>query len=176
MGFFKEDLKKVKAFVFDVDGVLSKDYSPLNAEGEPMRTANIKDGFIIRYASEKGIPIAIITGGIADQVKLRYQRLGVKHYYDKVRNKMACMDDFMEKEGLQLSDILYMGDDMLDYPVMLEVGLPTCPSDAVSDIKAISKYVSDKAGGEGCVRDVIEQTLRAQGKWFTKEMMLKNEF
>lgn len=176
MGFFKEELKNVKAFVFDVDGVLSKDYSPINSEGEPMRTANIKDGFIIRYASEKGIPIAIITGGFAEQVKLRYERLGVKYYYDKVRNKMACLNDFLEKTGLEKKDVLYMGDDILDYPVMLEVGVPTCPSDAVADIKSISKYVSDKAGGEGCVRDVIEQTLRAQEKWFTKEMMLRNEF
>ena len=176
MSFFKEELKNVKGFVFDVDGVLSKDFSPLNEEGEPVRTANIKDGFAIRIAIEEGYPIAIITGGFADHVKLRYERLGVKHYYDKVRNKLAFLNDFLEKVGLQKRDILYMGDDILDFPVMTEVGLPTCPKDAVPDIKSISKYISDKPGGEGCVRDVVEQTLRAQGKWFSKEMMIKNKF
>ncbi len=176
MSFFKEELKKVKAFVFDVDGVLSKDFSPLNEEGEPVRTANIKDGFAIRVAVERGFPVAIITGGFADRVKFRYEKLGVKHYYDKVRNKMACLNDFMKETGLQKADILYMGDDILDLPIMIEIGLPTCPKDAISDVKSISKYISDNPGGEGCVRDVIEQTLRAQEKWFTKEMMLKNQF
>jgi 3-deoxy-D-manno-octulosonate 8-phosphate phosphatase (KDO 8-P phosphatase) len=176
MSFLKEELKNVKAFVFDVDGVLSKDFSPLNKGGEPVRTANIKDGFAVRNAVEKGFPVAIITGGFAGRVKLRYEKLGVKHYYDKARNKMTCLNDFLEKTGLQNADILYMGDDIPDYPVMVEVGLPTCPKDAVPDIKSVSKYISDKPGGEGCVRDVIEQTLRAQEKWFTKEMMLKNKF
>ncbi len=176
MAFFKEELKNIKAFVFDVDGVLSKDYSPINEEGEPVRTANIKDGFAIRYAIENGFQVAIITGGVAERVKLRYERLGVKHYYDKVRNKRACLSDFLEKTNLQKADVLYMGDDILDYPVMTEVGLPTCPKDAVADVKSVSKYISDKLGGEGCVRDVIEQTMRAQEKWFTREMMLEKEF
>ncbi|MEZ5106785.1 MAG: 3-deoxy-D-manno-octulosonate 8-phosphate phosphatase [Draconibacterium sp.] len=176
MSFFKDELKNVKAFVFDVDGVLSKDFSPLDEKGEPVRTANIKDGFVIRIAGEKGFPVAIITGGIADRVKLRYERLGVKHYYDRARNKMCCLNDFLEKTGLTKEDILYMGDDILDYPVMVEVGVPTCPQDAVPEIKAVSKYISNKPGGEGCVRDVIEQTLRAQNKWFSEELMAKNNF
>ena len=176
MSFFKEELKNVKGFVFDVDGVLSKDFSPLNEEGEPVRTANVKDGFAIRIAMEMGFPIAIITGGFAQRVRLRYEKLGVKHYYDKVRDKLAFLNDFLEKEALQKQDILYMGDDILDFSVMTEVGLPTCPKDAISDIKSISKYISNKPGGEGCVRDVIEQTLRAQGKWFSKDMMIKNKF
>lgn len=174
MAFFKEELVNVKAFVFDVDGVLSKDYSPLNDDGEPVRTANIKDGFVIRIAIENGFPIAVITGGVADRVKLRYERLGVKHYYDKARDKMACLKDFIDKTGLRKEDILYMGDDILDYPVMAEVGIPTCPLDAAPEIKKISKYISGKPGGEGCVRDVIEQTLRAQTKWFSEEMLAKN--
>ncbi len=176
MSFFKEELKTVKAFVFDVDGVLSKDFSPLDEAGDPVRTANIKDGFAIRTAIEKGFPVAIITGGYAERVKLRYEKLGVKHYYDKVRDKKACLVDFLEKTGVTIQEVLYMGDDVLDFPVMVEVGLPTCPLDAVPDIKTVAKYISDKLGGEGCVRDVIEQTLRAQNKWFTKEMMLENKF
>ncbi len=176
MGFFKEDLLNVKAFVFDVDGVLSRDVSPLNEDGEPVRTANVKDGFAIRNAIELGYPVAVITGGFIERVKRRYNQLGVKHYYDKARDKVACLNDFLEKVGLEAKDVLFMGDDLVDYQVMKMVGLPTCPKDAVSDIKGISKYISHKNGGEGCVRDVIEQTLRAQEKWFTQDMLFINAF
>lgn len=176
MSFFKEELKKVQAFIFDVDGVLSKDTSPLNEEGDPVRTANVKDGFAIRNAINFGYPIAVITGGFIERVGLRYEKIGVKYYYDKARDKVKCLEDFLEKTGIDKKNVLYMGDDLVDYSVMLEVGIPTCPKDAVPDIKAISKYISDKNGGEGCVRDVIEQTLRAQEKWFTKDMLFKNTF
>ncbi len=176
MVFFKEELLNVKAFVFDVDGVLSRDVSPLNEEGDPVRTANVKDGFAIRNAIDFGFPIAIITGGYIERVRLRYEKLGVKYYYDRVRNKVECLNDFMGKTGTDIQNILFMGDDLVDYQAMTMVGIPTCPNDAVRDIKEISKYISDKKGGEGCVRDVIEQTLRAQNRWFSKNMLFKNAF
>lgn len=176
MSFFKEELKNIRAFIFDVDGVLSRDVSPLDKSGDPMRTSNVKDGFAIRNAISFGFPVAVITGGFAERVRLRHKKLGVKYYYDKARDKVQCLNDFLEKTGVEAENVLYMGDDLVDYKVMLEVGVPTCPKDAVPDIKSISKYISDKNGGEGCVRDVIEQTLRAQGKWFTEDMMLNNAF
>jgi len=176
MGFFKEELSNVKAFVFDVDGVLSSDTSSLNEEGDPVRTANVKDGFAIRNALEFGYPIGIITGGYIERVRFRYEKLGVKFYYDKVRNKVDCLNDFLAKINVDKKNVLYMGDDLVDYQVMSLVGIPTCPKDAVNDIKKISKYISNKNGGEGCVRDVIEQTLRAQKKWFTQDMLFKNVF
>ena len=176
MPFFKEELKGVKAFVFDVDGVLSKDASPLNEDGDPVRTANVKDGFAIRCAIKAGYPIAIITGGFIERVRLRYEKLGVEHYYDKARDKVACLEDFLHKTGISKAHVLFMGDDLVDYRVMKEVGIPTCPKDAVSDIKNISKYISDKPGGEGCVRDVIEQSLKAQGNWFSEEMLNARAF
>jgi 3-deoxy-D-manno-octulosonate 8-phosphate phosphatase (KDO 8-P phosphatase) len=176
MSFFKEELKNIKAFIFDVDGVLSHDVSPLDESGDPVRTANVKDGFAIRHAILSGFPVAVITGGFAERVRLRYEKIGVKYYYDKARDKAGCLNDFLEKTGIDARNVLYMGDDLVDYRVMLEVGVPTCPNDAVADIKAISKYVSGKKGGEGCVRDVIEQTLRAQGKWFTSDMLYQNAF
>jgi 3-deoxy-D-manno-octulosonate 8-phosphate phosphatase (KDO 8-P phosphatase) len=176
MGFFKEELLEVKAFVFDVDGVLSCDTSPLNKEGDPVRTANVKDGFAIRNAIGFGYPIAIITGGYIERVRFRYEKLGVKHYYDKARDKVECLNDFLIKTGIEAKNVLFMGDDLVDFKVMSEVGIPTCPKDAVQDIKAISKYISNKNGGEGCVRDVIEQALRSQNKWFTKDMLFKNVF
>ncbi len=176
MAFFKEELNKIKAFVFDVDGVLSKDTSAINEDGDPVRTANVKDGFAIRSAIKAGYPIAIITGGYIERVRLRYEKLGVKYFYDKARNKVECLNDFLEKNGLDTDNILFMGDDLVDFRIMNEVGLPTCPKDAVHEIKEISKYISDKNGGEGCVRDVIEQTLKAQGKWFTPEMLNSRAF
>lgn len=176
MGFFKDELLRVKGFVFDVDGVLSKDTTPLNEDGDPVRTANVKDGFAIRIAIKTGYPIAIITGGYIERVRLRYEKLGVEHFYDKARNKVECLNDFLSKTKLDASEILFMGDDLVDFNVMNEVGIPTCPNDAVHEIKEISKYISDKDGGEGCVRDVIEQTLKAQQKWFTSEMLNSRAF
>ncbi|MEN8116199.1 MAG: HAD hydrolase family protein [Bacteroidota bacterium] len=176
MSFFKEELKNVKAFVFDVDGVLSKDTSPLNENGDPVRTANVKDGFSMRIAIKLGYPVAIITGGYIERLRLRYEKLGVKYYYDSVRDKVECLNDFLEKTGVDSKDILFMGDDLVDFLVMKEVGVPTCPQDAVNEIKRISKYISDKKGGDGCVRDVIEQTLKAQNKWFTKDLLNSNAF
>lgn len=176
MAFFKDELKNIKAFIFDVDGVLSRDTSPLNEDGDPVRTANVKDGFAIRNALNLGFQVAVITGGFVERVRLRHEKLGVVHYYDKVRDKVECLNDFMEKTGIEAKNILFMGDDLVDYNIMTKVGIPVCPKDAVTDIKAISKYISDKNGGEGCVRDVIEQTLRAQNKWFTHEMLLNNAF
>jgi 3-deoxy-D-manno-octulosonate 8-phosphate phosphatase (KDO 8-P phosphatase) len=176
MTFFKEELKKVKAFVFDVDGVLSKDTSPLNEDGDPVRTANVKDGFAIRNALNFGYEIAIITGGYIERVPKRYERLGVKHFYNHARDKAVCLNDFLDKTGIDSDKVIFMGDDLVDFGAMKKVGIPVCPQDAVQDIKAISKYISPKNGGEGCVRDIIEQTLRAQDKWFTDKMLYNNAF
>ncbi len=170
MTFFKERLKNIKAFIFDVDGVLSKDTSPLDENGDPMRTANIKDGLAIRYALQNGFQLAIVTGANTQSVKLRYQKLGIEHIYLNSFTKTECLDDFILKTGIKKDEILYMGDDLIDFQIMKEVGVPTCPLDAVPEIKAISLYVSDKKGGKGCVRDVIEQTMRSQQKWFGQEI------
>jgi 3-deoxy-D-manno-octulosonate 8-phosphate phosphatase (KDO 8-P phosphatase) len=176
MSFFKEELKNVKAFVFDVDGVLSKDVLTVGRTGILQRTANVKDGFAIRNAVKSGFPIAIITGGYSNRVRLRYKQLGVKFYYQGVRNKVKSLNDFMEKNHLRPENILYMGDDLVDFNVMKAAGIATCPKDAVPEIKEISSYISDKPGGEGCVRDIIEQVMRAQNKWFTTEMLNSRTF
>jgi 3-deoxy-D-manno-octulosonate 8-phosphate phosphatase (KDO 8-P phosphatase) len=165
MAFFKEELSKVKAFVFDVDGVLSRDVSPLNQEGEPMRTANVKDGYAIRNAIEQGYQIAIITGGRNENIRKRYNILGVTFIYIGAKNKTECFNDFISKNNLDTDSILFMGDDLPDLDLMELSGVPTCPADAVTEIKLVAKYISDRNGGEGCVRDVIEQVMRSQGKW-----------
>ncbi len=169
MTFFKEKLRQVKALIFDVDGVLSTDTSILNEKGDPVRTANVKDGYAIRNALNMGYRIGIITGGTVENVRLRYEKLGVSLIYMGVNNKVTALHDFIEKADVKAEDILYMGDDLVDYQVMSVVGVPVCPSDAVHEIKEISLYISDKKGGKGCVRDIIEQVMRVQDTWINEK-------
>jgi 3-deoxy-D-manno-octulosonate 8-phosphate phosphatase (KDO 8-P phosphatase) len=159
------DLKKIKALVFDVDGVLSRETMPVALTGEPMRTANIKDGYAIQLAAKCGLHVAIITGARNEAVKVRYKGLGVNDIYIGASVKKECLEELMLMYELSAEEILYMGDDIPDYEVMQICGLPVCPCDAAVEIKQLSKYISPVRGGEGCVRDVIEQVLRAQGKW-----------
>jgi 3-deoxy-D-manno-octulosonate 8-phosphate phosphatase (KDO 8-P phosphatase) len=166
MSFFKDNLKEIKAILLDVDGVLSSDTSPIDKHGDPMRTANVKDGFAIRQALVGGIVIGVITGGGQKRVRKRHMKLGITHFYENIKDKTLCLEDFVLKTGIPKKEILYMGDDLVDHAVMLQVGIAACPSDAVPEIKLISRYISDHKGGDGCVRDVIEQVMRAQGKWF----------
>lgn len=165
MANFKELLTKVKAFVFDVDGVYSEARVLLSASGELLRTMSTKDGFATKIAVDKGYPVAIISGGKSESVRTRFQGLGVTDIYLASTDKMEDFKDFYFKYGLELENILYMGDDLPDYEIMTHVGIPVCPADAVPEIKKVAKYISDKNGGNGCVRDVIEQVLRAQGNW-----------
>jgi 3-deoxy-D-manno-octulosonate 8-phosphate phosphatase (KDO 8-P phosphatase) len=169
MTFFKEKLNQIKAIIFDIDGVLSLDTTSLNEEGDPVRTANVKDGYAIRNALNMGYHIGIITGGTIERVRLRYEKLGVPMIYMGVRDKVTCLHDFIQKTGVTSEEILYMGDDLVDYQIMSMVGIPVCPSDAVPEIKEISLYISDKKGGEGCARDVIEQVMRAQDTWINEK-------
>jgi len=163
------DLKKIKAFVFDVDGVLSTEVIPLHPNGDPMRTVNTKDGYAIQLAVKKGYHVGIITGGYTEAVRLRFHRLGVAHIYMNSSVKVDDFHDFMQKTGLKPDEVMYVGDDIPDYEVMTLVGLPVAPADAVPEVKQVANYISSRKGGEGVARDVIEQTLRANGHWMGKE-------
>ena len=159
------DLQKIRAIVLDVDGVLSAQTITLASDGEPLRTINIKDGYAIQLACKQELRIGIITGGDTQAVRLRYERLGVKDLYMKTAVKLTAYEDFIEKYGLRDEEVMYMGDDVPDFEVMTRCGCPCCPADACADIKNVSLYVSHYPGGQGCVRDIIEQTMRAQNKW-----------
>lgn len=163
------DLTKIKAFVFDVDGVLSNEVIPLHPNGDPMRTVSTKDGYAIQLAVKKGFQIGIITGGYTEAVRIRFSRLGVQHIYMKSSVKMDDFNDFIEKTGLKDEEIIYVGDDIPDYRVMQRVGLPVAPADAVPEIKQVAKYICQRKGGDGVARDIIEQTLKAQDLWMTDE-------
>ncbi|MCQ2332143.1 MAG: HAD hydrolase family protein [Paludibacteraceae bacterium] len=164
---FKEYLNKIKAFVFDVDGVLSFSTMPLDANGVPMRMVNVKDGYSINLANRLGYTIGIITGCNVEAVRLRFESLGVhpENIYLGAADKIQSYEDFKKRNDLKDDEIMYMGDDIPDYKVMKIVGLPVCPEDAVPEIQSIAKYISGHKGGCGCARDVIEQTLKAQRRW-----------
>lgn len=170
MEFFKDEIAKIKAFVFDVDGVLSRGNIMIAEDGSLWRSTNTKDGFAIQFAARQGFPMAIITGGASEGVVTRYKNLGIKHIYLKSKNKWADLEDFMQKTGVKPDEIMYMGDDIPDLSVMKKVRMPVCPKDAVPQVKEVAKYISMFAGGYGCVRDVIEQTLKSQNKWQYEEM------
>lgn len=159
------DLKSIRGFVFDVDGVISHTVSAMDAEGQPMRTMNVKDGYAMQYAVKQGFLLAIITGGYSPAIAKRAEYLGIKHVYMRSSNKVEQLEHLLQETGLKAEEIVYIGDDIPDLPVMQRVALPVAPADAVPEIKQVAKYISHCQGGEGVVRDVIEQTLKAQGRW-----------
>ncbi|GAB5563808.1 MAG: HAD-IIIA family hydrolase [Winogradskyella sp.] len=162
---YKEYLIDINTFIFDVDGVLTDGTITVTTSGEMLRTMNIKDGFALKTAVDAGFNVCIISGGSNEGVRKRLAGLGIKDIYLGAHNKIEQLNEYMEKHNISTSQMLYMGDDIPDFPVMKLVGLPCCPQDAVPEIKAISKYISHKNGGKGAVRDVIEQVLKVQGKW-----------
>ena len=162
---FKESLAKIKAFVFDIDGVLSLQTINLNPSGMPNRTMNLRDGYALRYAIKKGYLVGIISGGDAADYEKRLAHLGIKDVYMRSEIKVVHLKDFLAKYNLDASEVLYMGDDIPDIQALKMVGAPVCPSDADCEVKKVSAYISDKKGGEGCARDVIEQALRLHDKW-----------
>jgi len=163
------DLQKIRAIIFDVDGVLSAETITLAADGEPLRTVNIKDGYAIQLAVKMGLRIVILTGGRTEAVRLRYERLGVEDIFMGCAVKIKTYNEFLKTYGLTDAEVMYMGDDVPDLEILRRVGCPTCPQDACPDVKEASLYVSPYRGGYGCGRDVIEQVLRAQGHWLSSE-------
>ena len=166
---YKEYLKNITTFIFDVDGVLTDGSIQVNSQGEMFRTMNVKDGYALKTAVDQGFHVCVISGGSNEGVRFRLENLGIKDVFLGAHNKTKILENYLKEHNLKKENILYMGDDLPDYKVMHEVGLPTCPQDAVPEIKNISKYVSHKKGGKGCVRDVIEQVLKVHGKWLVAE-------
>ena len=158
------DLTRIKALVFDVDGVLSTSLVTLHG-GQPIRTSNTKDGYALQLAAKNGLLLAIITGGKNVAVLERYMNLGFSDIFMGVSRKIDVFEDWLNANQLIAEEVLYMGDDIPDYEIMEKCGCACCPADAAPEIKEISHYISHYNGGEGCVRDVVEQVLRAHGAW-----------
>ena len=162
---YKEILPQITTFIFDVDGVLTNGVVTIFPDGEMIRNMNIKDGYALKTAVMAGYNVCIISGGTNMGVQTRLQGLGITDIYLGANNKLKQFEEYINLHNIKPEHILYMGDDIPDFPVMKKVGLPCCPKDAVSEIQDISLYISQKKGGNGCVRDVIEQVLKVQGKW-----------
>jgi 3-deoxy-D-manno-octulosonate 8-phosphate phosphatase (KDO 8-P phosphatase) len=155
----------IRTFVFDVDGVLTDGGLLLAEDGRMLRTMDIKDGYALQLAIKKGYNIWVITGGKCEAVTQRLNRLGITEVHSSIENKREFLTDIATDTKTSFDTMLYMGDDMPDYAAMQLCGLPCCPADAVTDIKAISKYISPVSGGKGCVRDVVEKVLKLNNHW-----------
>ena len=159
------DLNKIRAFAFDVDGVLSPSTIPMSATGEPLRMVSIKDGYALQLASRLGYKLAIFTGGNTEAVRVRFEGLGIKNVYLGAAEKLPLLKEWMAAQGLQPEEVAYVGDDIPDLPCLRHVGLPCAPADAASEAIDAALYISPRNGGYGVGRDIVEQTLKAQDNW-----------
>lgn len=164
---YKALLPNITTFIFDVDGVLTNGKVLITSQGEMYREMDTKDGYALKCALVQGYKVCIISGGTNEGVRNRLKALGIYDIYLGAHHKQEPFQDLLDSYDLKPEEILYMGDDVPDIVVMEQVAVAACPNDAVSDVKEIANYVSHKKGGEGCVREIIEQTLRVQGKWLT---------
>lgn len=163
---YKELLPNITTLIFDIDGVFTNGKVQILPDGQLIRSFSVKDSYAIQYAIKKKMTIAIITGGNSMPVMDALKSLGVQHIFMESKNKLKVFSKFLHEKEISAEEVLYMGDDIPDYEVMEKCGVAVCPFDASEEIKRISDYVSNKKGGEGCVRDIVEQTLKVQGKWF----------
>ena len=167
---YKEKLNKIKTFVFDIDGVFTNGKIMVDSHGNESRSFNTKDGIVVKLANDLGYNIAVITGANNKGIEARLNRLGVKNVFLNSNDKVKDLLNYSKTNNINLEKTVYMGDDLPDTFPMKLVYLKTCPFDAVPEVREISDYISNKNGGEGCVRDIIEQTLKVQGNWkFSKK-------
>jgi 3-deoxy-D-manno-octulosonate 8-phosphate phosphatase (KDO 8-P phosphatase) len=162
---YKELLKNITTFIFDYDGVLTEGIITLTESGEPLRTANVRDGYALQLAVKKGYRIAVISGGKSKSMSNRLSSLGIKDVFLGVEHKVEVFDQYLKDNAINKEEVMYMGDDIPDYHVMQLVAVAACPADAAEEIRAISNYISHYEGGKGCVRDIIEQVLKLQQNW-----------
>lgn len=165
MGNFKEDVARVEAFVFDVDGVMTDGGIIPTPEGDFIRRYNAKDGYAIAYALREGFKVCVISGGRGRMLENRLTMLGVTKMYLNCMNKVEALEEFLADNDLDRQSVIYMGDDIPDLECMMRVGIPVCPADAAMEVVEASRYVSEYNGGHGAVRDIVEQVLRAKGCW-----------
>ena len=163
------NLKLIKGFVFDVDGVLSPSTIPTDIHGEPLRMVNIKDGYALQLAVKHDYKIAIITGADSEGVSVRYGSLGIRDIYRKVAMKRPCLEKWLEENNLHPSEIAYVGDDIPDMECLMLAGLKVAPADAAVEVKQIANYITVASGGYGVARELIEEVMKAQNQWMNVE-------
>ncbi|MCX6267801.1 MAG: HAD hydrolase-like protein [Bacteroidetes bacterium] len=169
MANYKEDLKHINTFIFDYDGVLTDGSVMTTTEGDTFRITNVKDGYALQLAIKKGYKVAIISGARSESMIHRLKALQITDVFLGIEKKQITFREYLKTNHLKPEEVLYMGDDIPDYEVMLEAGISACPADAAEEIKTVAKYISHFNGGKGCARDVIEQVLKVQGKWMNDD-------
>ncbi|MEM9918414.1 MAG: HAD hydrolase family protein [Bacteroidota bacterium] len=162
---YLEKFKQIDTFIFDVDGVMTNSELIVLENGRLLRKMNVRDGFAIKKALEAGFRVAVITGGSSSGVTQRLRALGVQDIYSGIQDKLDAFEEYIYSYDIDPSRILYMGDDWPDYEPMRRVAIPACPRNAIPEILEIAQYISPLEGGKGCVRDVIEKTMRIHKKW-----------
>lgn len=160
-----DKIRAVKAFVLDVDGVLTNNDLLVTETGELLRTMSVRDGQAVKWAVQAGYPVGIITGGKSEGAKKRLTDLGIEEYYSGIHDKWSAFQSFLQRTNTLVSEVCYVGDDLPDLPVLRKVGLSCCPADAVPEVLDICDYVSPLPGGRGCVRDVVEKVMKLQERW-----------
>lgn len=161
----KYKAKNIKAVVFDVDGVMTDGSLTFDENGVEYKTFNAKDGQGVIMMNRSGFVTAIITARENGTVRYRFKNLGMTKLYEGCKNKIAALNDFMKEFNLNPEQIAYMGDDLPDICVLKTVGLPSCPNDAVDEVKKYATYISSKNGGRGAVRELCDFILKASGKY-----------
>ncbi len=151
-----EHFQKITTFVFDVDGVLTDGTVLLFENGLQARQMHVKDGLALQMALRNDYNVVIVSGGYSEPITSRMHFLGINEVYLAVKNKKEFLEKYLAEKKIDWKEVLFMGDDLPDIPVLQKVGLPCCPADAVMEVKKIASYISAVKGGYGCVRDVIE--------------------
>jgi 3-deoxy-D-manno-octulosonate 8-phosphate phosphatase (KDO 8-P phosphatase) len=160
-----EFFKPITTLIFDIDGVLTDGTVSVFESGEQVRQMSIKDGYALQLAVKKNYRVAVISGGNGTGASLRLQKLGIIHVFLNVTDKLAILEEFLNRHQTSWTETLYMGDDIPDYKAMRKAGMPCAPADAAPEILQTARYISPLGGGKGCVRDVIEKLLRLHGNW-----------
>ncbi len=157
--------RKVKLIIFDVDGVLTDGGIYVGENGELFKPFFARDGLGITLSHRAGLKTAIITGRSSKQVLLRAEALHIGEVYQGNLDKRAAYRDLRDKLGLRDEEIAYIGDDLVDLPLLVQVGFPAAVGDAMPDVKKHVCCIADLPGGHGAVREILEFILKAQGKW-----------
>lgn len=161
----EERIKKIKLVCMDVDGVLTDARIVISSDGTELKFFNVQDGHGIKLASRAGYTMAIITGRHSNIVNLRAAELGIDIVHQNAKNKLPVFEEILLSLNIQPEESLYMGDDLIDIPVMRQAGIAVAPANAVSEVKAIADHVTEKPGGQGAVREALEWLLKTAGHW-----------
>ncbi|MBW1823849.1 MAG: HAD-IIIA family hydrolase [Deltaproteobacteria bacterium] len=161
----RKKLKSVKLLMLDVDGVLTDGKIIYNDRGEEIKAFNVRDGHGLKLLMRAGIEIALITGRKSKVVLHRARDLGIKKVYQGVINKIEIYEKILKEKKLKDINVGFVGDDLVDIPVLKRVGFSAAVGDAIPEVKKVVDYVASKRGGEGAVREICELLLKVQNKW-----------